>query len=209
MKKLMIALAVLAFACAAQAAIIANYTFDGSSAASSDSEANSIAGTFTASDTTLGFIAGTAWPGGVAADEATWGTTATSQAGANKWWYFTVTPEAGYQITITGLSFLYGGTQAGPKDFGWSIGTTYYDATAFPHTTTVSAVGPFNSSVVSVTVSEATTIAIQAWNASSTGNFRVDSVQLSGDVTSIPEPATMGLLGLGALAMVLRRKMSK
>ncbi|HQG75214.1 MAG TPA: PEP-CTERM sorting domain-containing protein, partial [Kiritimatiellia bacterium] len=29
------------------------------------------------------------------------------------------------------------------------------------------------------------------------------------DPVSVPEPATMGLLGLGALAMVLRRKMSK
>ena len=27
--------------------------------------------------------------------------------------------------------------------------------------------------------------------------------------TSIPEPATMGLLGLGALALVIRRKLSK
>ncbi|MGI6599172.1 MAG: PEP-CTERM sorting domain-containing protein [Kiritimatiellia bacterium] len=28
-------------------------------------------------------------------------------------------------------------------------------------------------------------------------------------LTPIPEPATMGLLGLGALALALRRKMSK
>ena len=30
-----------------------------------------------------------------------------------------------------------------------------------------------------------------------------------GQVTPVPEPATMSLLGLGALAMVIRRKMSK
>lgn len=208
MKKLIIVLAALAVAGAAQAAIIANYTFDGSSAADSAAYANMTAGNFTASDTTLGFIAGTAWPGGVAADESTWGL-ATAQADVTKWWYFTVTPDANYSITITGLSFLYGGTQAGPKDFGWSIGGTYYDPTAFPHTLTLSAQGPFNSSAVSVTITEATTIAIQAWNATSTGNFRVDNVVLNGTVSSIPEPATMGLLGLGALAMVLRRKMRK
>ena len=43
------------------------------------------------------------------------------------------------------------------------------------------------------------------------GTFYLNSAMtLNGDVTSaVPEPATMSLLGLGALAMVLRRKMSK
>lgn len=44
-------------------------------------------------------------------------------------------------------------------------------------------------------------------------NFNMsDDVQIAnylGQVTEVPEPATMGLLGLGALAMVIRRKLSK
>jgi hypothetical protein len=61
-----------------------------------------------------------------------------------------------------------------------------------------------------VVITEATEIRIQGWNATSTGgNFRLDNVVLNGTVTAIPEPATMSLLGLGALAMVLRRKLSK
>ena len=42
------------------------------------------------------------------------------------------------------------------------------------------------------------------WDSNSSANYIADF-----EVSSIPEPATMSLLGLGALAMVLRRKMSK
>ena len=49
--------------------------------------------------------------------------------------------------------------------------------------------------------------------AADTVNFNMsDDTKIAnylGTVTQVPEPATMGLLGLGALAMVLRRKLRK
>ncbi|MDY0146073.1 MAG: PEP-CTERM sorting domain-containing protein [Kiritimatiellia bacterium] len=37
----------------------------------------------------------------------------------------------------------------------------------------------------------------------------IDNVSITTGASAIPEPATLSLLGLGALAMVLRRKMKK
>ena len=49
--------------------------------------------------------------------------------------------------------------------------------------------------------------------AADTVNFDMSSdtkiANYLGTVTQVPEPATMSLLGLGALAMVLRRKLRK
>ena len=41
------------------------------------------------------------------------------------------------------------------------------------------------------------------------GSASNPSLQINGKTTAVPEPATMSLLGLGALAMVIRRKLSK
>jgi hypothetical protein len=47
-------------------------------------------------------------------------------------------------------------------------------------------------------------------NASSGSRADIKSgLEVYGTVTQVPEPATMSLLGLGALAMVIRRKLSK
>ena len=211
MKKLMVVLAVLAFACAAQAAIIAEYTFTGSSAASSDAEANSTAGAFSVSTGTLLYTtsSSTAWiaaGGAVPVADFSGGMNITAQSAATKYWQFTIAPEAGYQITITSLNFLYNVTAASAQNLGWSIAGTSYDSFVRAATVPTS----YASAAQSIVITSATTIHIEGWNATSTGgNFRIDNVVLNGNVTAIPEPATMGLLGLGALAMVLRRKMSK
>ena len=50
----------------------------------------------------------------------------------------------------------------------------------------------------------ATRDATTVWDSNSNNNYVAEF-----ETAPIPEPATMGLLGLGALAMVLRRKMSR
>ena len=41
------------------------------------------------------------------------------------------------------------------------------------------------------------------------GTGAILNLQIPGGTTEVPEPATLGLLGLGALAMVIRRKLRK
>lgn len=213
MKKLLTALAALAMVAGAQAAVIANYTFSSSTGADSASYANMTAGNFTVSagnvaytysSSTLWNTLGASAP--VIDASAGWG--AASQAAAKNF-SFTITPNSGYEITISGLDFLYGSTAGAAVNLGWSIGTTSQDSFTRAGTAPTAYTFTLGSPV---TVSAATTIYIQGWNATSAGgNLRLDNIVLNGTVqsTAIPEPATMSLLGLGALAMVLRRKIKK
>jgi hypothetical protein len=210
MKKLMIALAVLALAFSAQAAVIANYTFDGSSNADSASYADMTASAITVSAGSLLYTttSPTMWSGAggaIPVGDSSGGWNAADQASA-KYFFFTVTPDAGYFITLTGLDFIYNATGASAQNVGWSIGTTSQDGFARAGTQAYA----YSDTITPLVITEATQIRIQGWGATSTGgNFRLDNVVLNGTVTAIPEPATMSLLGLGALAMVLRRKLSK
>lgn len=208
MKKLLIGLAALALVASAQAALIAEYTFTGSSPADSAGYANMTAGNFSVSAGTLVYTtSGSAsWAtagGAVPVADSSGGWNAPDQASA-KYFYFTITPNAGYFITITGLDFIYNVTAAAAQNLGWSINTSVQDSFARASTLPIA----YSSTITPLNVFEATQIRIQGWAATSTGgNLRLDNVRLYGDVQPIPEPATLGLLGLGALAMVLRRKM--
>lgn len=115
----------------------------------------------------------------------TGGWAATSQATA-KYFYFTITPDAGYDLEITGISFRAYSTSSGPSAFSYDInngGATY--TTNAPDGSLV-----YVDQAVSLTgLSGAITIKIQGWDNGSrstggTGVFRLDDVTIQGKCVS-------------------------
>ena len=206
MKKLMIALAILAVASVAQAELLATWTFSGGN------------GTVTENAT-------------INADQVVFGdltrvglntaSTAAGQFSSNGWAdggsiQFTVTLNAGYQITGASInSTSIQGSNTGPGTTIWQLNGSDVGSSLVR---TVSTAVPWDSSIGTIGTGANTLAIVQVGTAnvtggatSAAGSYRINDLTMSGEVapTAIPEPATMGLLGLGALAMVLRRKMSK
>ena len=225
MKKLMIALAIAAIASAAQAELLATWTASSAQNINSATVGQTGGGAYGFSMIGAGGFNGTSAPAG--ATFAVAGASSASAAAAfagNKYLYFTWTNA--YTLTLDSVTARYsrgssGATTAqwGIIDGGWtSIGTTITGiptatptTSTTPITTTFTGVSGLTSGQLGLAVYGGTGTAATDW-------FRLDSrpsatpqvaLELNGTMTPVPEPATMGLLGLGALAMVLRRKMSK
>lgn len=208
MKKLMIALAIVAIASVAQAELLATW-----------STANN-SGTVTAGANPDVVVSGLS----IFGDAAQTGT-------ASVWGMNALTTGGGLQFTITSISdsqwienaVIAGtasGSSTGPREMDWYVNTGNTGVSIIRTTTTATAfnntLGTLNSGdVVSLRadVAAGTVRSGTVENFTNTaGSFYITTagMTLNGDVTSaVPEPATMSLLGLGALAMVLRRKMSK
>ena len=139
---------------------------------------------------------------------------------------FSVTPDAGYEMDLTSFQFDFGYTRNGSfegKQFKAYLLTSidgFVDAGDIVGSKTID-IGPNTSTPVYT----ATTIDLsgaQFQNITSATEFRIyiadntgandyihriDNITLNGSVSVIPEPATFGLLGFGALVtMVLRRR---
>lgn len=207
MKKLMIALAIVALASVAQAELLATWTMAAGGSASATEN-----GTVNMDQVTFGDLTRTGL--NIASTAAgTFASNGFGDAGPN-YISFLVTLNAGYQITGATLnSTSINGSNTGPGTVQWQLNGSDVGASL---TRTSSAVNAWNASIGTIGSGANTLAIVQVGTANVTGgatstggSFRIQNLTMSGDVTSVPEPATMGLLGLGALAMVLRRKMSK
>ncbi len=215
MKKLLIALVVVAIASVAQAELLATWSFDaGESSVSVNSSAVNI------DKVTFGEL--------TRVNLGSSGSTA-NQFASNNWGVegngisLDVTVAAGYSIVNTTINVGgLNGSNTGPDTLQWSLG--YTGGTSFgtdvgtPWTVAYKSsssvageveVGTIGSGVNTLFLrSTGGQVGTPTATPAASGSARLyGPMTMSGDV--IPEPATMSLLGLGALAMVLRRKMKK
>lgn len=232
MKKLMTALAIVAIASVAQAELLATWTSDSAVNLNGANIAQTGGSTYGFHMVSSSGFVGTTAPAAMTYSAA--GADAASAAAAftaNQYLYFTWNTD--YTLSLDSVIGRYtrGSTGGQSAQWGTVIDNTWTSiGSAISITLTVTpGVGYTGDETTfsSVTGLESGQLALAFYGGSaSTASAwaRLDSrptsagfpagqaaLQLNGTMTptAIPEPATMSLLGLGALAMVLRRKMKK
>lgn len=193
----------------AHAAVVAEYDFT-NTRLSTDTELNSSASSFANGS---GFNTSTYYtsspsstlnPSLPTVSTITDGTSATTAKTANDYYEFTLTPNAGYNASLTDLkldfaSYGSGGSRSfavfsSIDSFATSIGTANASGTSFATTTISLSAASFQN------LTSAVTFRIYIWddqNNSGKGSL-LDNVILDGTLAAVPEPSTWAMMGLGA-----------
>ena len=136
-------------------------------------------------------------------------------AGSDRFFEFTIQPDAGFQIDLTSISFDAAEAQGGANGFAFfdaadvtgttTIGDAFINVynegttlTTYNHT--------FDSSYDAITAATPVTLRYYITGSNASRAMLFDNFQVSGVISPIPEPSTFSLLGLGALAFCLYRK---
>ncbi|HEY0947451.1 MAG TPA: hypothetical protein VGD81_19365 [Opitutaceae bacterium] len=132
---------------------------------------------------------------------------------AAAYYEFTITPEAGYALSLTSLTFGAGRSSTGPRQFSLrsNAGADGFatNLTGAASNTNISVTGgnifqfvdnnsssTYAGNSVTLTggdftdVTAAITFRLYAFNAEAGGSFRIDNFAISGSASAIPEPST-------------------
>lgn len=197
----------------ANAAILANYTFNSRNGTSSDTDATSTAGTFSAVGITSSYNNPNFVTGDTIAIRAATSTMPTALNTAD-YYHFTIAPTTGNRLNLSGTSALtiqYARSSATAWTFSWAVRSSldnYGADIASGSVTTASSwqnasinLGPsFNNQSGTVEYR------IYVWDGGQNNTLRygyLDNVVLNGSVTPVPEPINVALGVFGFCAVVV------
>ncbi|MFZ1081635.1 MAG: phospholipase D-like domain-containing protein [Candidatus Kryptoniota bacterium] len=114
-----------------------------------------------------------------------WSTSATFST-AGKYWQFSITPNHGFEVTISSLTFKSGCTSTGPHKLqvqysldGFATAKTALEESA---NTNTSSLTQFSLDTLPPATSSTITFRIWGYGASSTGNFRLNNIIIGGNL---------------------------